>query len=101
MDLKQVLRFVGTEKIVPGSLSPWDRTKAAIKEIVAHTVIVAFILLQIFLIETLMNTLWGEGKLLFGYIAFSWIFDAADLLTLFAFLLYGIICSFNTYRRGE
>ncbi len=68
------------------------RTLDALIEWLAHTIVVAGLLIGFRLTEYLLHVLYNGGnRLLFGVLPLHWIFDAADLGTLVGFLTCGVL----------
>lgn len=75
------------------------RTKAALKELAAHTVIIMALLAAFWLVENWLKLLWGpQERLLFGRVPLHWFFDVADALILVYFLGYGSYLVVMAYR---
>lgn len=99
MSIKNILRFQEAETVVRPP--PFIRVKDALIDIGGHTLVLAFLLICLWATEHLVILLWGNEKAFFGKLPISWVFDAADLTAITAFLVLGIISSINTYRNGE
>jgi hypothetical protein len=70
------------------------------EELVGHAFAMALVLISFWMIEALYNLLWGSERLLFGFLPFHWVIDAADFFAFLAFSYAGIISSIRAFR-GE
>jgi len=67
------------------------RVVHALIELIAHSIVVAGLLVAIWLIEKLVHKLWGmEDYVFFGRVRLRYIFDGADLAILAGFLIWGV-----------
>jgi hypothetical protein len=76
------------------------RAVLALVELTAHFVVLAGFLVGIKLLELLVHGLWGADDYVFlRFFKLKYIFDGADLVTLVAFLGWGVYLVVGSYVR--
>lgn len=79
---------------------PFLRVKQALIELLAHLIVLTFLLSGIRLLEEVVHRLWGTPDyLFFGKLRLRYIFDAADLAILVGFLVWGVYSVVAAYIR--
>jgi len=74
------------------------RVLHALIELLAHSVVVAGLLVTIWLIEKLVHWLWGSAEyVFFGRVKLRYIFDGADLAILLGFIIWGVYSVVRAY----
>jgi hypothetical protein len=80
----------------------WDllhgRWGRVYEEIVGHVVAMLLVLSGFYLVEAWVHYLWGNSRLLFGVVPWTWLIDAADVFTFVAFVASGIRMSIKAYN---
>lgn len=78
---------------------PYHRLINALVELSSHLIVLAAVLGGIKLLELLVHRLWDADYVFFGRLKLRYVFDAADLLTLVGFLLWGLYSVVGSYVR--
>lgn len=74
------------------------RVVHALIELLAHSVVVAGLLVTIWLIEKLVHWLWGTADyVFFGRVKLRYVFDGADLAILVGFIIWGVYSVIRAY----
>jgi hypothetical protein len=88
----------------PEYREPWKRVALAANELLAHGVLTVFVLLLIWVLDTVIHYLWGHNIIWFKELPFEfrleWLFNAADIALLALFSIVGIAKAVTVYRGG-
>jgi hypothetical protein len=76
------------------SLRRWVK---AVDEIAGHVIVTSALLAGFWVVDHVYNFLWGKDALLFNFVPFKWVIQAADI-SIVAFVYVGVRSLLRAYR---